>query len=296
MTPDERASEKPASSNDDGTTASVEEKRNTQRLGTTTDETKKTTQPLGTPDGATGDGDQPHPEDVAEPEEPFDPSKWGTLEITSSLRAKMLASERPRLDHKYFEDTVPPNAAKKTPTPVPPQEGRQPDAPRQDPVAADQLATATSKKPEALPKRRMASLVLAVFGFAVFVVVALSLLVSTRTEEPRRGEPTKGAAAQATPLPATTIAPKTATPVRTQPVPSARAPSPEASRTTPKPRVVHPVAASSARKSERTPAPLSVTRRPALPSAAAPLESSPVPSAKPRSNPDAITFPFDIDD
>lgn len=40
--------------------------------------------------------------------EPFDPYKFQSVPVSPELRQELLAAKLPRLDSKYFEDTVPP--------------------------------------------------------------------------------------------------------------------------------------------------------------------------------------------
>ncbi|HEX9621616.1 MAG TPA: hypothetical protein VF989_15835 [Polyangiaceae bacterium] len=286
MTPDERSPEKPASPKEEGPapSAGAEEKRNTQRLATT--ETKTTTtQPPDAPSALSSVPPSDSDEHVAEADREFDPGTWGTLEVTSGLRAKMLASKRPRLDQKYFQDTFPPNQSADATAPAPPkQEPRAEAAPRTSEPPGE-LATAASKKPEAVPSRRFAGLILAVFVVAVALVVALSLLVKAGDEQPALETP-HAAPAEAPPL-ATPPARETAEPVP----PREREPAPHEAR-----RAPEAVRAPKLREIERTPVPGSATRSAPVPKGAAPVESTPAVSAKPGKNPNTIDLVFTPND
>ena len=54
------------------------------------------------PDPAPPDGvDEPTPE-------PFDPYRFQSVPVSPELRQKLLSAKLPRLESKYFEDTLPP--------------------------------------------------------------------------------------------------------------------------------------------------------------------------------------------
>jgi hypothetical protein len=137
---------------------------------------------------AVPESEAPEPRSDSEPPH-FNPYGFSVVTVPPGLRQEMLQAKLPRLDAKYFEDTVPPNQALEAP---PPEEAAGPQPKRKPPVAI---------------------VVACLLGAALLIALAI---VKSATSQPDPTPPTPIAIA----APAVPIQPSVAIPTTTTPVPA----------------------------------------------------------------------------